>query len=113
MAIKSCWLVIFAGGTINFITSLDKMGSCFGILNPHNCPSDYNLALLNLGVIPLLHVVYILTFFRFYVGDIRVFDFRYSEVYKFANMLADTGEPHTAEMYRQILKYSDNNVFKL
>ena len=31
-AIKACWIVIFVGGTANFLSSLDKVGVCSGLL---------------------------------------------------------------------------------
>lgn len=89
-AIKQVWVALFAGGTFALIKSFDELmgcagffdrpGTCNGFLQKvHNCPSDRVYLLLLLFT---LYFVYILTFYRFYVGNVRVFDMRYIEVGK-------------------------------
>jgi hypothetical protein len=61
----------------------------------------------------LLFVVFLLTFYRFYVGNIRVFDMKYDEVFKFIdsrykaeNWHGKPNESKKNEDYQDLLNYS-------
>jgi hypothetical protein len=127
-AIKNCWLILFAGGTFALVTSMDVLVNCATLFN-----TDTQCASLGLNSSPwtLVHwlyaifhfsffVIYALTFYRFYVGDARVFDIRYDEVFKF---FANAHDPQvienpskngkvTDEEYQKFFKYNDILVTK-
>jgi hypothetical protein len=95
-AIKACWAILFTGGTFALINSVDHILECK--LSGGATISGFSCAELGYPldgayfwlIYPGLVVVYVLTFYRFYVGNIRVFDIRYDEVFEFIDN--STGE---------------------
>jgi hypothetical protein len=82
-AIKNCWLIMFSAGTFAALSALNLTLRCEGYLSgaPAICPTSpslWNSSVLNslVGI-----VVFVLTFARFYLGDVRIFDEKYSEIY--------------------------------
>src|SRR6202035_4043667 len=92
VAIKQVWVVLFAGGTFALINSFDTLLGCAGIFDQRannlcgGFPSKDKLAF---WLLVSFYLVYIMTFYRFYVGNIRVFDMRYIEVGKFISLLSE------------------------
>jgi len=83
--------------------------SCVGLLQGVDEINTRNV--LNFLLLISLYLVYVLTFYRFYVGNIRVFDMRYIEVVKFIGLL---GEKQTSAVekdseYRTFFEYIDGN----
>jgi hypothetical protein len=139
-AIKQVWVALFAGGTFALISSFDTLMTCAGLFDHPDFrnSAEYNrhcVELLNginghwslpeLGKFLLLvslYIVYVLTFYRFYVGNVRVFDMRYIEVGKFIALLyddTDRNEPeerrkqkHAARhaLYQEFYEYIDENT---
>jgi hypothetical protein len=130
-ALKTCWTILFTGGTFALLHSFDDLIDCKlypkyvapELADNSHCVdiySSYSYFLLS----ALLLAVYVLTFYRFYVGNIRVFDMIYDEVFEYVaslhekdiqeareNTAAETAEQmkyrHDAE-YQQLLAYSDS-----
>jgi hypothetical protein len=115
-AIKQVWVALFAGGTFAFINSFDTMMGCSGVplfsSHPDRCPSfiDGNSHWWNFVLVASLYVVYVLTFYRFYVGNIRVFDMRYVEIVKFVASVAEVQKPaENRDDYLRLFDYVDTN----
>jgi hypothetical protein len=133
--IKQVWTILFTGGTFAllhsfyqwvisvediFDGSLDPIGPQSWCDRFHFDPSAmacwgerHGMELSTLAMSFLLFVVYLLTFYRFYVGNIRVFDMKYDEIFKFINTLhkADNwdGGPDNLKKnldYKRLLDYS-------
>jgi hypothetical protein len=110
--LKSCWTVIFAGGTFNFILSLDKLGECSRLFHQpvfETCQFG-TLSHLDLITVAVMHIAYVLTFVRFYVGGIRVFDIKYNELFKFANKITESSSRNA--IYKAVLEFSDRSIWK-
>jgi hypothetical protein len=126
--LKSCWMILFTGGTFallhsfdewvqsiedNFSRSVDAVGS-------QSFLEQHGVELFKAPLSLLLFIVYLLTFYRFYVGNIRVFDMIYDEIFEFIDSLHDeknlkpdwTAPPAKVrdEEYEKLLKYSDNLI---
>ena len=119
-AIKQVWVVLFAGGTFALINSFDifmgcagfflkdfsketKIGLCRGFLREENLIHQSNIFIL-----VALYVIYVLTLYRFYVGNIRVFDMRYIEIGKFIGLLSDKLPAEKRdELYTQFYDHID------
>ena len=110
-AIKSCWLVMFTAGTFAALTNLNAVLRCFGVLgHPASAKCSFDEPLLNYC---LAFVIFFLTFARFYLGDVRLFDNRYSEVYKLVNDEIDLhGGKDAADRFSALLAHNDRNMFK-
>jgi hypothetical protein len=134
--IKQVWTILFTGGTFALLHSFDQLVISFehifdGSLDPNEpyiwCEQfqfdlseiacwveRYDLVLCTLMVSLLLFVVYLLTFYRFYVGNIRVFDMKYDEAFKFIDSRYKeenwhNGKPDNSkkdEDYQELLNYS-------
>lgn len=123
--IKQVWAILFTGGTFALLHSFDALIDCTFTALPPGLPIDYpsiddhnycillhhNCLFFALSFV--LFIVYLATFYRFYVGNIRVFDMKYDEVFKFVNNLHDKknwkdrkGAPPPIEDYQELLNYS-------
>lgn len=123
--IKQVWAILFTGGTFALLHSFDALIDCTFTALPPTLPVDYpsiddhnycillhhNWLLFALSLV--LFIVYLATFYRFYVGNIRVFDMKYDEVFKFVNNLHDkknwknqNGDPPPTTDYQNLLNYS-------
>jgi hypothetical protein len=120
-AVKACWAILFTGGTFALLNSFDHVVECKVGFQSARVPAatgfdckqleylDGLQFLIYLGLI----IVYVLTFYRFYVGNIRVFDIRYDEAFKFVQNLATEGSgkaDNAAEKDREfkwLFGYSD------
>jgi len=108
-AIKNVWLILFTAGTFAALTRIDAVLGEVGLVKDHsNLIVDYPI--ISIG----LFVIYFLTFFRFYVGDTRLFDVRYGETLSIFNenisQLSHSRE--SEESYFQFLEYQDQDKFK-
>lgn len=105
--IKAVWTILFTGGTFALLHSFDEWLISFenniwpdGSIDPRHGGwfELHGMELLTAIISLLLFAVYLLTFYRFYVGNIRVFDMKYDEVFKFINSLHKSenweGIPH-------------------
>lgn len=118
-AIKSVWTILFTGGTFALLNSFDHVVEC-SLVDPSEraaatvgtgfpCKdlaylSGYYGFPIYLGLI----VVYVATFYRFYVGNIRVFDIRYNEAIEFVkNLAAKRSETDQDAEYDWLLDYND------
>lgn len=138
-SIKQVWVALFAGGTFALIKSFDSMMGCAGFFGeaPAGCPLSFDGRKpsdawgadqwRDFFQLVLLYLIYMLTFYRFYVGNIRVFDMRYIEVGKFVALISekfdsagkDKARPKQQdicrakdELYREFFKYnSEQNRF--
>lgn len=96
-AIKQVWVAIFAGGTFQLIRSFDGLMGCLDIFFRGSASCSPYLTTMHgnpmwspdFWLVIALYVIYVLTFYRFYVGNIRVFDIRYIEVGKFVALIAE------------------------
>jgi hypothetical protein len=92
-AIKQVWAALFTGGTFALLHQFDRwvkwLERVFSLLAAHAPPAELLFEIQALALSLLLFVVYLLTFYRFYVGNIRVFDMKYDEVFKFISALHD------------------------
>jgi hypothetical protein len=94
-ALKNCWVILFAGGTFALIHSFDDFINCSffswslpqGYATSHPFCSDIKPYNYYFFLSLLLFFVYGLTFYRFYVGNIRMFDIIYNEVFEFFDNL--------------------------
>ena len=117
-AIKACWAILFTGGTIALLHSFDNLINCrFSLdLSPQQIQdplcSEIQTNPFYFYLVVLLFVIYLLTFYRFYVGNIRVFDMIYDEVFKFIDSLHEVGTQgkREDEDYQNLLDYSDNLI---
>jgi hypothetical protein len=122
-AIKQVWAILFTGGTFALLHSFDEwVISVENIFARSPDPvgqqswlAQHGLELSTALISFLLFVVYVLTFYRFYVGNIRVFDMKYDEVFKFIDHLYNKdnwpAEPNSSLKdadYQQLLNYSDS-----
>jgi hypothetical protein len=135
-ALKTCWTILFTGGTFALLHSFDDLIDCKLYLdykaaaeladNSH-CGDIYSSASY-FWLSALLLFVYVLTFYRFYVGNIRVFDMIYDEVFEFVASLHEkevqdakdnkkgvAGDASLRELremhdreYQRLLTYSDS-----
>ncbi|HWX82038.1 MAG TPA: hypothetical protein VNZ48_00435 [Xanthobacteraceae bacterium] len=131
--LKSCWMILFTGGTFALLHSFDEwvqsVEDMFKSVDPIGSQSFLELHGIELFKAPLsfvLFVVYLLTFYRFYVGNIRVFDMIYDEVFEFIDSLHDeknfqpndenNSQPKRPapeskdDEYGKLLEYSDNLI---
>ena len=134
--IKQVWTILFTAGTFALLQSFDRWVISFehifdGSFDPNEpyiwceqfrfdlseiaCWGErHDLELCTLMVSLPLFVVYLLTFYRFYVGNIRVFDMKYDEVFKFIDSRYEAenwhnGEPDNSKKnadYQKLLEYS-------
>jgi hypothetical protein len=112
-AIKNCWLILFAGGTFALLNSFDHIIECrlFKEAMDKFCVEssfDSKYFLLYL----LLCCIYLLTFYRFYVGNVRVFDVRYNETFEFIKTIHENEKTKTPNE----IKIEDDDyksIFKL
>jgi hypothetical protein len=134
--IKQVWTILFTGGTFALLQSFDRLVISFedifdGSLDPIQPQSRcdrlgtdlsamacwgerHAIELSTLIVSLLLFVVYLLTFYRFYVGNIRVFDMKYDEIFKFIGSRYKpenwhNGKPDNSKKnadYQKLLEYS-------
>jgi hypothetical protein len=95
-AIKQVWVVLFAAGTFALINSFYTLLQCAPAAHPileESCRviglDTVRMMRPNFWIHVLFYVIYVLTFYRFYVGNIRVFDMRYVEVVKFVASLGE------------------------
>jgi len=119
VSIKACWTILFTGGTFALLHSFDELVECkfpdltsnLFVTSCSRVPDNFSF-----GISMSLFLVYVLTFYRFYVGNIRVFDIRYDEVFKFIDSLHDPKNQLSAEQkdaeqeerdYDNLLEYSD------
>ncbi|QPF88511.1 hypothetical protein [Bradyrhizobium commune] len=106
-ALKQTWVAIFAGGTYQLIRSFDNFISCTrvtpsDIAQAKNIKEVCEISYLHqymtktpavpwseIGLLLAFYLIYVLTFYRFYVGNIRVFDMRYIEIGRFVALLSE------------------------
>jgi len=102
---------MFTAGIFAALSTLNSILRCDGILGqmaPLKC--NFHEPLLNYC---LAFVIFFLTFARFYLGDVRLFDTRYSEVYKLVNEEIDAhGGTDDSDRFSKILAHSDRNMLK-
>lgn len=126
-AIKNCWLIVFSAGTFAALSALNVTLRCEGYLvgAPAICPTDpalwHNTALNSACGI----VVFVLTFARFYLGDVRIFDEKYSEIYSLVlETIKARQDPFPSEetqkhllgesldLFLKLLRYNDARLLK-
>ncbi len=110
-AIKNVWLILFTAGTFSAISQVDIAFKTLGIITKPVGMTDAQYPLISI----LAFAVYFLTFFRFYVGDIRIFDIRYNEILHIINNHIDCVglTPKTQNQLLRFLDYHDKNLFRL
>jgi len=104
-AIKQVWVALFAGGTFQLIRSFDLLLGCirgYDTTYPglKVCEISFLADKTNYWLCLLLfplYGVYILSFYRYYVGNIRIFDMRYIEVGRFVALLAEKIDSHAGK----------------
>lgn len=99
VALKNCWMILFAGGTFALLRSFDNFIECKlsagaalnklaeSLGNDGNFCHALNQGYCYFALSLLLFAIYILAFYRFYVGNVRVFDIVYDEVFEFIDSL--------------------------
>jgi hypothetical protein len=110
-AIKNCWTILFTGGTVVLVVSFDRLVECKygGNVVGFDCSQlayrdDWRFVMY-FGFI----AVYLLTFYRFYVGNIRAFDIRYDEVFKFVASLTKEKLEQEDEGFKWLIAYNDQS----
>jgi hypothetical protein len=82
--IKACWMIVFSAGTFAALSTMKDV-----LIQAHwfngTVPPDKYID-QNLWICPLLFMVFVGTFLRFHIGGVRVFDIRYSEIFKLVNI---------------------------
>lgn len=110
-AIKGCWLIVFTAGAIRAMQDLDSNLKCAGWFGSRSLELLNNSCSSNrLGYDILLFFIYLLTFVRFYIGSIRLFDIRYSEIYNLSSNIISTlktTEEITDKLFRTSLVIND------
>jgi hypothetical protein len=108
--IKNVWLILFTAGAIIALRKLHVLLVDTGFIVESTPAADVVLPAVSF----LLFFIYFLTFFRFYVGDIRIFDIRYSEVFGIINTyVEESGLTSKSEKYLiEYLKYHDSGLFR-
>lgn len=108
VAIKQVWVALFTGGTFALINSAENLIECGQLLVAHStdtkklgevCREPFYAwdIFWYASIFAPLFIIYLLTFYRFYVGNIRVFDMKYIEVGKYVSHLAEANEKLLAE----------------
>jgi hypothetical protein len=126
-AIKNCWLIVFSAGTFAALSALNVALRCEGYLvgAPAICPAEpalWHSTVLNslCGII-----VFVLTFARFYLGDVRIFDEKYSEIYSLVlETIKARQDPlpleekqknllnESLDLFLKLLRYNDARLLK-
>jgi hypothetical protein len=127
IAIKNCWLIMFSAGTFAALSALNVSLRCEDYLHgaPATCPSTpaiWNSTVLNslAGIF-----IFVLTFARFYLGDVRIFDEKYSEVFSLVlETIKARQDPlptaddqkklltESLELFVRLLRYNDARLLK-
>jgi len=109
-SIKNVWLILFTAGTFAALTQLDSALRSLNLVDGHLSDTHVTNPMISI----FLFVIYFLTFFRFYVGDTRIFDVRYGETLKIfnENISQHDHSRETEEKYLTFLKYQDQDKFK-
>jgi hypothetical protein len=81
--IKACWLIVFSAGTFAALSTMKDALIQLEWLRG-TVPVDKQIAQYPV-ICFLLFAAFVLTFLRFYIGGVRVFDIRYSEIFKLVN----------------------------
>ncbi|HEY0330170.1 MAG TPA: hypothetical protein VGC77_13850 [Rhodopseudomonas sp.] len=110
-AIKACWLIVFSAGTFAALSTLNtvliQMDWLNGVVSPQNRITEHPLICF------ILFVVFVLTFLRFYIGDVRIFDIRYTEIFKLVNLSIDlSDDPNDFSKFKKLVLNSDRNLYK-
>jgi hypothetical protein len=126
-AIKQVWVVLFAAGTYVLIKSFDDLMGCMksptDACNSSTFLKDnlvhwkvwLSVPTLDFVLLISLYIIYVLTFYRFYVGNIRVFDIRYIEIGKFVTLIAEKLEAKLKKLEKDKCKdttAAQNDVIK-
>jgi hypothetical protein len=120
-ALKNCWMILFAGGTFALLHSFDELIDCRyyrAELPREFAATQYcaavHASLSSFALSAVLFLVYVLTFYRFYVGNVRVFDIAYDEVFDFIDNLHNPKMKRAAatkgeedDDFSNLFKYSD------
>jgi hypothetical protein len=126
-AIKNCWLIMFSAGTFAALSALNITLRCDGYLSgpPTICPTApaiWNNPVLNslFGIF-----IFVLTFARFYLGDVRIFDEKYSEIYSLVvETIKARQDPlpveeekkellnESLDLFLRLLRYNDARLLK-
>lgn len=117
-AIRSSWTIMFTAGTFGALSTINAVLRCKHswyiphIISyptpPNACHYDDTLVNYMMGLI-----VYFLTFSRFYLGDCRVFDIKYSEIFSLiVNETNSRSGRGPEERFERIMRYNDRKFFK-
>jgi hypothetical protein len=118
---------MFSAGTFAALSGLNLTLRCEGYLSgaPATCPTTpslWNSSVLNslVGI-----VVFVLTFARFYLGDVRIFDEKYSEIYSLVlETIKARQDPQpvaagekkllseSLDLFLRLLRYNDARLLK-
>lgn len=124
-AVKSSWLVLFSGGAVIVLSAFHSELKCFAPIIGANTTADSMCrnqpSSFDLTTTTLASFIYVLTFIRFYIGDIRLFDIRYSEIFKLAkdyyekcSKVGSVNEKFSRDLCTEIFTaYSDRNLYKI
>jgi hypothetical protein len=123
-AAKSCWVIMFSAGTFAALSALNLALRCDGLFNGSTvvaCPNPSDSFLLFKTSVSLF--IFVLTFSRFYLGDVRVFDEKYSEVHELVRDKIDAGDKSREQdggaelknallLFSKLLSYNDTTWLK-
>lgn len=108
-AVKNVWLILFTVGGISALHAMNNIFMTLGVLDgtPY---SETPYPAISLA----LMFVYFLTFFRFYVGDVRIFDLRYTEIYRIFDGNIDDPDPKETQLeaMSEYIKLADKNSLR-
>ncbi|MEA2894953.1 MAG: hypothetical protein QOJ84_568 [Bradyrhizobium sp.] len=105
--IKACWLIVFSAGTYAALSTMKdvliQMGQFHGTVSADKQITQHPFICF------VLFAVFVITFLRFYIGGVRVFDIRYSEIFKLIN--AESNDSNDMAGFKGFVDNSD--TFKL
>jgi hypothetical protein len=94
--LKWVWTVVLAGAVIQACYVVADVATCqidlaIRAIFPASASSKNECVLINAPAIWANYIVFMLTFFRFYVGDARLLDLRYVELPEYINSRIEDG----------------------
>jgi hypothetical protein len=117
-AIRTSWTIMFTAGTFGAVSTLSAVLRCkrnlyIPPITDYPIPKSschFNDRLINYI---LCFVVYFLTFARFYLGDCRMFDIKYSELFQLVlNEISLKSGKGAEDRFQDIMRYNDRKFFK-
>jgi hypothetical protein len=108
--IKACWLIVFSAGTYAALSTMKDVFIQMKLFHTTVSPDKQVVIDQDPAICFVLFAVFVLTFLRFYIGGVRVFDIRYSEIFKLVNTAMSDNSNDMASL-RKLVRQSE--IFQL